>query len=139
MGPRRALIATTAYLDTSAAVKLLRPEPETSALRTLLGGIAGHVSSELLEIELRCVARREGGGELIERADRICAVVDLLPYTAAVRARAGEAFAPPQRALDVLHLATALDLRLEGLVLVTYDKRQAEGGRAAGLDVVVPT
>jgi predicted nucleic acid-binding protein len=138
MGPRRALIATTAYLDASAAVKLLRPEPETSALRTLLGGIAGHVSSELLEIELRCVARREGGGELIERADRICAVVDLLPYTAAVRARATEAFAPPQRALDALHLATALDLRLEGLVLVTYDKRQAEGGRAAGLDVVVP-
>jgi uncharacterized protein len=139
MGPRRALIATTAYLDASAAVKLLRPEPETSALRTLLADIAGHVSSELLEIELRCVARREGGGELIERADRICAVVDLLPYTAAVRARAGEAFAAPQRALDALHLATALDLRLEGLVLVTYDKRQAEGGRAAGLDVVLPT
>jgi predicted nucleic acid-binding protein len=132
------LIATTAYLDASAAVKLLRPEPETSALRTLLAGIAGHVSSELLEVELRCVAWREGGGELIERADRVCAAVDLLPYTAAVRARAGEAFAPTQRALDALHLATALDLRLEALVLVTYDKRQAEGGRAAGLDVVIP-
>ena len=139
MGPRRALIATTAYLDASAAVKLLRPEPETSALRSLLSGIAGHVSSELLEVELRCVARREGGGELIERADRVCAAVDLLPYTPAVRARAGEAFDPPQRALDALHLATALDLRLEALVLVTYDKRQADGGRSAGLDVVVPT
>jgi predicted nucleic acid-binding protein len=138
MDPRRALIATTAYLDASAAVKLLRSEPETSALRTLLDGVASHVSSELLEIELRCVAWRESGGELIERVDRVCAAVDLLPYTAAVRARAGEAFAPPQRALDALHLATALDLRLEALVLVTYDERQAEGGRAAGLDVVVP-
>jgi len=133
------VIATTAYLDASAAVKLLRPEPETSALRAVLAAIAGHVSSELLQIELRCVARREGGGELIERADRICAAVDLLPYTLAVRARAGEAFAPPQRALDALHLATALDLRLEALVLVTYDRRQAEAARAAGLDVVVPT
>jgi len=133
------VIATTAYLDASAAVKLLRPEPETSALRAVLAAIAGHVSSELLEIELRCVARREGGGELIERADRICAAVDLLPYTSAVRARAGEAFAPPQRALDALHLATALDLRLEALVLVTYDRRQAQAARAAGLDVVVPT
>jgi len=133
------VIATTAYLDASAAVKLLRPEPETSALRAVLAAIAGHVSSELLEIELRCVARREGRGELIERADRICAAVDLLPYTLAVRARAGEAFAPPQRALDALHLATALDLRLEALVLVTYDRRQAEAARAAGLDVVVPT
>ena len=133
------MIATTVYLDASAAVKLLRPEPETSALRTVLAAIAGHVSSELLEIELRCVARQEGGGELIERADRICAAVDLLPYTSAVRARAGEAFAPPQRALDALHLATALDLRLEALVLVTYDRRQAQAARAAGLDVVVPT
>jgi len=46
---------------------------------------------------------------------------------------------PPQRALDALHLGTALDLRLQGLVLVTYDERQAEGGRAAGPDVVVPS
>ncbi len=139
MGPRRALSPTTAYLDASAAVKLLRPEPETSVLVTELGAIALHVSSELLEIELRCVARRAGGGELIERAERICAAVHLLPYTLAIRARAGEAFVPPQRALDALHLATALDLRLQALVLVTYDRRQAEGGRAAGLDVVVPT
>jgi predicted nucleic acid-binding protein len=133
------VIATTAYLDASAAVKLLRPEPETAALRAMLAEIAGHVSSELLEIELRCVARRLGDGELIERADRICAAIDLLPYTPAIRARAGEAFAPPQRALDALHLATALDLRLDALVLVTYDERQADGGRSAGLDVIVAT
>lgn len=133
------MIPTTAYLDASAAVKLLRPEPETSALRAMLTAIDGHVSSVLLETELRCVAHREGGGELVERADRICAAVDLLPYTSAVRARAGEAFDPSQRALDALHLATALDLRLEALVLVTYDMRQAQAGRAAGLDVMAPT
>ena len=132
------MIPTTAYLDASAAVKLLRPEPETSALRAMLAAIDGHVSSVLLETELRCVAHREGGGELIERADRICAAVDLLPYTPAVRARAGEAFDPSQRALDALHLATALDLRLEALVLVTYDMRQAQAGRDAGLDVMAP-
>lgn len=117
---------------------MLRREPETPALRAALADIAGHVSSELLEIELRCVAHREGGGELVERADRVCAAIDLLPCTAAVRARAGAAFVPPQRALDALHLATALDLRLEALVLVTYDKRQAQAGRAAGLHVVAP-
>jgi predicted nucleic acid-binding protein len=139
MGPRRAVTATTAYLDASAAVKLLRPEPETSALRAALAAIAGHVSSELLEIELRCVAHREGGGELIDRADHICAALDLLPYTPAIRARAGETFMPPRRALDALHLATALDLRLEALVLVTYDTRQAQGARATGLDVTAPT
>lgn len=133
------MTATTVYLDASAAVKLLRAEPETSALQAVLATVAVHVSSELLQIELRCVAHREGGGELIERADRICAAVDLMPYTADIRARAGEVFMPPQRALDALHLATALDLRLEALILVTYDQRQAQAGRAAGLDVVVPT
>lgn len=87
--------ATTAYLDTSAAVKLLRRERETAALRDALATVSGHVSSELLEIEMRCVAHREGGGELLDRADRICAAVDLLPYTSAVRARAGDPFVPP--------------------------------------------
>ncbi|MGI8749700.1 MAG: type II toxin-antitoxin system VapC family toxin [Thermoleophilaceae bacterium] len=130
--------ATTAYVDASAAVKLLRPEPETAALRTALAATAIHVSSELLEVELRCVAHREGGGELIERADRICAAIHLLPYTLAIRARGGDVFAPPQRALDALHLATALDLSLQALVFVTYDQRQAQGARAAGLEVVGP-
>lgn len=127
-----------AYLDASAAVKLLRPEPETSALRELLAATPGHVSSELLEVELRCVAHRQGGGELVSRADDICAALDLLPYTASIRARAGEAFAPPQRALDALHLATALELRLDALLLVTYDARQAQAARAAGLEVLAP-
>ena len=42
------------------------------------------------------------------------------------------------RALDAIHLATALDLEMDGLVLITYDERQADGGRTAGLDVVSP-
>lgn len=82
------MTATTAYLDASAAAKL-RAEPETSALQAVLTTVAVHVSSELLQIELRCVAHRE--------------------------------------------------VALESLVLVTYDQRQAQAGRAAGLDVVVPT
>lgn len=130
--------ATTAYMDGSAAVKLLRSEPETPGLRDLLATVEGHVSSELLEVELRCVAHREGGGELVERADRICLALDLLPYTPAVRARAGQSFSPPQRALDALHLATALDLQMDALVFVTYDARQAQGARRAGLDVAMP-
>lgn len=131
------MTATTVYLDASAAVKLLHPEPETPALRDLLATVASRVSSELLEVELRCVAHREGG-DVVERTDRVCSAVDLLPYTAAIRARAGEAFSPPQRTLDAVHLATALDLQLEALVLVTYDARQAQGARSAGLDVAMP-
>lgn len=133
------MIATTAYLDASAAVKLLRPEAETRALRRALAAVASHVSSELIEVELRCVAHRDGGGGLVQRADQVCAGLDLLPCTSAIRSRAGDAFTPSQRALDALHLATALDLRMQTLILITYDQRQAEGAQNAGLEILSPT
>lgn len=129
----------SAYLDASAAVKLMLEEQDTAALRAALADTTNRVSSELLEVELRCVAHRAGGGDLVRRAQRVASGVDLLPYTAAVRARAGAPFEPPQRALDAIHLATALDLGWHELTVVTYDARQADGARAAGLDVIWPT
>jgi hypothetical protein len=127
---------TTAYLDGSAAVKLMRPEPETAALVEALRPLASRVSSELLDVELRCVAHR--AGLPVDRAHDVLAGVDLLPFSAAVRARAGQVFAPPQRALDALHLASALDLALDGLVFVTYDQHQAAAAEYDGLAVLWP-
>lgn len=129
----------SAYLDASAAVKLMVHEPETAALRAMLSDIPNRLSSVLLDVELRCVAHRVGGGELVERARRICAGVDLLPYTPAIHARAGQPFSPPQRALDAIHLATALDLAWDELVVLTYDERQAAGATSAGLAVAAPS
>lgn len=137
MGAGRPVSTGVAYLDASAAVKLLRAEPETAALRGVLADAASSVSSELIEVELRCVAHRAGGA-LPERAARVLAGIDLVPFTPAVRTRAGQAFDPPQRALDAIHLATALDLQLADLTLVTYDERQARGAKAAGLFVTSP-
>jgi uncharacterized protein len=131
--------STVGYLDASAAVKLMRREPETAALRRALADFAMHVSSELLEVELRCVAHRGGGGALLQRAGHVCDAVALVPCTASIRARAGEAFTPPQRALDALHLATALDLGLDALAVLTYDERQGRAARGAGLEVLTPT
>lgn len=130
--------ATVAYLDASAAVKLLVPEPETPALRTALAPMAATVSSELLEVELRCVARRRGAPDLLGRVDRLLETIDLLPYAPAVRTRAGEPFAPPQRALDAIHLASALQLSIDGLVVLTYDHEQADAAAAMGLAVGAP-
>jgi len=124
------------YLDASAAVKLLMREPETDDLRAAVTSIPIRVSSELLGVELHCVAQRQGGGSLLARAERILAGLDLLPYTASVRSRARAAFMPPQRALDAIHLASALEAGLADLVLMTYDQRQAAGARAAGLAVM---
>lgn len=132
------MTATAVYLDASAAVKLLRREPETDALRWALTNVTSRVSSELLEVELRCVARRQEDPAALERSERVLAGIDLLPFTPAIRARAGEAFDPPQRSLDALHLATALDLGIDGLLMLTYDARQARAARAADMRVEGP-
>lgn len=47
-----------AYLDASELVKLLRREPESAALRRALEDIPAWVSSELVDVELHCTARR---------------------------------------------------------------------------------
>lgn len=127
-----------AYLDASAAVKLVRPEEETAVLVSFLATAGAQVSSELLEVELRCAARRLGGGALLARADRVLASISLLPYTAAARARATGAFDPPQRALDAIHLATALSMASDALVLFSYDRAQRQAGEAAGLTALAP-
>lgn len=127
-----------AYLDASAAVKLVRPERETAALISLLTTAAAQVSSEVLEVELRCAARRLGDHGLLTRVERLLAQINLLPCTGAVRSRAGEAFDPPQRALDAIHLATALSVDEAGLVLVSYDRSQSHAGEAAGLKALAP-
>lgn len=128
---------SVAYLDASAAVKLVRSEPETSALRHALAQGVASVSSELLAVELRCFAHRVAP-EQHDSAIRLIDSVGLVPLTAPIRARAGESFDPPQTAVDALHIATALALDLEGLVFVTYDERQLAGARDAGLEVARP-
>jgi uncharacterized protein len=59
------------------------------------------------------------------------------PVDHRVLRRAGMIFDPRLRALDGIHVATALDLRpIEAFV--TYDERQAEATRKAGLPTVSP-
>lgn len=64
--------------------------------------------------------------------------MDLLPYTDSVRRLALQAFSPPQRALDALHLAAALDLGLDSLTFISYDAKQCQAAKAAGLNYLSP-
>jgi len=50
------------YLDSSAFVKLVSPEPETAALVGSLTAAARLVASEILEVEVLRAARRANGG-----------------------------------------------------------------------------
>ncbi|MQA74489.1 MAG: PIN domain-containing protein [Solirubrobacterales bacterium] len=125
------------YVDASAFVKLLVPEPESTALDRLLGPRSRLVSSDLLEIEVMRVARRLDPG-LRARAAGALRSVQLVPIRDIVRRRAASIGPPALRSLDAIHLATADLLRDDLDALVAYDDRLAEAAAALGIRVLSP-
>jgi uncharacterized protein len=90
-------------------------------------------------VELSCTARRLGGKELLARAEAIVEGLDLLRFSAAVRERAiATAFDPPLRALDAIHVSTALELGSDLDVLVAYDDHLCRAATTWGLSVQSP-
>lgn len=127
------------YLDTSAAVKLVVKEPETTALRRWLRGNPREaVSSDLTRIELLRATRR-AVPRLMTRARTVLDSLTLVQLTTELAERAALLDPPSLRSLDAIHLATALALgdELEGIV--TYDHRMATAATALGLHVIAPT
>lgn len=126
------------YLDTSALVKLVVAEPETTALRSWLSAAERDlVASDLTRAELMRTVRRV----VPERAPQARQVLDsitLLQVTGAIFTAAGRIDPPELRSLDALHLAAALDLGDDLDGLVTYDDRLAEAARANGVVVLAP-
>lgn len=130
---------TAAYLDASALVKLMRPEPESEALGEALAQWPVRIASEVVVVELGCTARRLGGAELLDRAESIADGLDLIPFSAAVRNRAvATAFDPPLRALDAIHLATALELGEDLDTFLAYDDNLCRAADAQHLEVRSP-
>ena len=127
-----------AYLDASAGAKLVRAERESEALSDELAAYPLRYSSEILAIELACALHRLERPELLRMADPLLAAIELIPFDARVRARASAGFNPPQRALDAVHLASALLIPEPGVVFVTYNDRQAIAAAEAGLTVLTP-
>ncbi len=126
------------YLDSSAIVKLVLPEPESAALRDYLASDEDHVSSGLAHVEVQRTVRRVDDTEERRRdAERVLARVSLMDMAAPILARAAALDPPGLRSLDAIHLATALSL--DGLdAVVTYDRRLAEAATKAGLAVESP-
>jgi uncharacterized protein len=126
------------YLDTSAALKLVMPEAETSALELWIAERAGvpRVSSRLLRIEmLRSVARN--APERVSRANVILSSVEL--FSLDDIAQTAEVIGDRTlRSLDAIHLATAHELRTELTAFVCYDKRLCDSAHALGLPVEAP-
>jgi len=131
------------YADASALVKLVRDEVESDVLRTYLEG-ADLVSSELVLAEVPRAVRRAAAVDsempldlLLDRAGQVLDAVALATLDRALLGGAGALAEPALRALDAIHVATAVDLHpLDAFV--TYDERQAAAARLAGLRTTAP-
>lgn len=130
------------YLDTSAIVKLVRPEKESERLTLWLNAQHGQrmITSKLAEVELPRALRRDEPARL-GAVPAILARLDRFEIDDAVRATAGAYPHPRLRSLDAIHLATAEQLVASGKsvsAFVTYDVRLAAVATDLGLNVAAP-
>lgn len=127
---------SVAYLDTSAAIKLVLEEPESQALAAELAGNDDRrlVSSWLLHTEMHCAAGRHPQDVALEAIRAVLDAVNLVDLTRGDLLAAGTY--TPLRSNDAVHLAVAL--RVGADEIVTYDGELAERATAAGLPVLSP-
>ncbi len=131
------------YVDASALVKLVRDEPESSALRAFLTD-ADLVSCELVLAEVPRAIRRAAARDprlpldlLVDRTADLLDAVALMPLDRWLLAAAGALDEPALRALDAIHLTAAVHASPID-AFVTYDERQAAVARLAGLRTAAP-
>lgn len=128
------------YLDTSAAMKLLRRENETEALvrwqRSMTGQDYQIVSSDLIRTELMLAATRYGVDATEVR--RFIQALTLLRVTSALCEAAGRLAGLGVRSLDAVHLASALSLTDALDSLITYDEQLANASRKLGVATLSP-
>src|SRR5215211_3294380 len=126
---------TAAYLDTSAAVKLLVEEPESVALAQYLDQPnVETVACLLLETELRRFAVRH----VIPQQD-VSAILDTVSLYDMPHSLYYEAGILPGRhirSLDAVHLVAAVRLGTD--VIVSYDNRLQEAAAELGLGILSP-
>jgi len=127
------------YLDSSAIVKLVLPEPETRALVSRLRHDPEAISSALATVEVLRALKRIGATPNARRqAERVLARIALVRVDDAVLDTAAAIDPPELRSLDAVHLATALGIGESLGGFVTYDSRLGEAADRAGLPVLIP-
>ncbi len=97
----------------------------------------GVSASEIVAVECHRAALRLGGEAPQLAANRLAAV-GLLEITPDVRRQAERRGPSDLRALDALHLATALSVADQIGALLTYDGRLASAARSAGITALAP-
>jgi len=130
--------AEVAYLDTSAAVKLLMAERESAALRRWLVRRPTRASAALLRVELARVVRRAAVPRLIPEARKLLAGVHLIRLDDALLDRAADLDPTDLRSLDSIHLAAAASLGDDLAAIVSYDDWLLAAATSLGLPTATP-
>ncbi len=126
------------YLDSSAFLKLVMPEPESAALRAYLRTWPVRVSAALLCTEALRAASRVSAARVAAVRRQLRPMV-LIGMAGAVLERAGTLGPPAMRSLDAIHVAAALSLGPDLGEVISYDGRMAEAAKAQGLSVSAPS
>ena len=126
------------YVDTSALGRVALGEADAPAVRASLSKFDPWYASELLLVELGRLGRRAG---IESTAERILALVTLVPLSRGGLERAVQVDPTEVRSLDAIHLATAIDLHASGEIaaVLTYDGQLQAGCRHHGILVEAPT
>jgi hypothetical protein len=127
------------YLDSSAIVKLVRPEPETYDLFERLQAWEQRVSSVIALVEVpRAIRRTASTPTMVRRMENVLGRIAFIDLDATIRSRAALLEPVSVRTLDAVHIATVLDLGGDLESMVTYDERQAAAARDSGIEVLSP-
>lgn len=124
------------YADSSAIVKLVIAEPESAAMWDAVDGVAV-ATSALARVEVTravVLARPETDARL--RAAEVLAGCLLVPVSGEVLAAAGGLVGSDLRSLDAIHLASAM--MVEPDAVLVYDRRLADAAAQRGLAVRAP-
>lgn len=125
------------YLDSSALVKLVVSEPESSELLRFLSGHPLQVSSALAKVEVIRAVQPEGRAA-VARAERVLRTLLLLRLDDELLDLAAELPPSVLRTLDAIHVASAQTLGRDLDRLVTYDGRMFHAAELLGIPVIAP-
>jgi predicted nucleic acid-binding protein len=127
-------------MDSSALVKLVLPEAESTALLSFLGDGAEPISSEIAAVEVVRAARRASpDAQVHNRAAAVVAALHLLRLDSEILERAAGIEPESLRTLDAIHLASALSLAPDVEAMVVYDTDLAAAAIKVGLRTLAPT
>lgn len=128
----------TFYLDSSAIVKLIVPEPQTESLEEFLDRDVRRVSSIVAQVEVSRAGLRVRHQAIDGRVQEVLEGMSLLRLNREILGLASRLEPPHLRSLDAIHVATALSLGSELDGLITYDARMSGAARRLGLSILSP-